>query len=335
MSLKSLSNKELIEQLKQLIAKEKECTYNIVLHLAEVDDRRLYAELGYCSLFDYATNGLGYSRMSAQRRIVAARILRQAPESYELLKSGEITLSHFEALNPAIDENNASELICAVAGQCVEVARITAVLHSRRPAPVADRIEPVVCSVAADKAQPDFFRTTEPTAQLDELKYRISFTASPELKNKLEQVEKLIFGHSAAGIEDVLEEVLDFYVKRCSAKERQKRRNDRKPKPEPFNAVALFNEALESKSRTAPLVLRDQILERDGYRCVYVSPDGIRCGCEVKLEIDHIIPWARGGKTCASNLRTMCRAHNQLVARQIFGERVVERNSSYSHVGVS
>ena len=51
--------------------------------------------------------------------------------------------------------------------------------------------------------------------------------------------------------------------------------------------------------------LREQIKSRDGYRCV-------QCGISVKeephllLEIDHIIPVSKGGKTIPENLQTLC-----------------------------
>jgi len=48
--------------------------------------------------------------------------------------------------------------------------------------------------------------------------------------------------------------------------------------------------------------LRYEILKRDNFRCVL-------CGAtakEARLEIDHIIPISKGGKTIKSNLRTLC-----------------------------
>ena len=54
--------------------------------------------------------------------------------------------------------------------------------------------------------------------------------------------------------------------------------------------------------------LRYDIMKRDGFRCVLCgrsSRDG------VKLEVDHIIPVAKGGKTVAFNLRTLCENCNR------------------------
>ncbi|WP_167620253.1 HNH endonuclease [Paracoccus ravus] len=51
-----------------------------------------------------------------------------------------------------------------------------------------------------------------------------------------------------------------------------------------------------------PLKVRFEILERDK-RC-------ITCGTAAELEIDHIIPVAKGGTSCKSNLCVRCRACN-------------------------
>jgi len=43
------------------------------------------------------------------------------------------------------------------------------------------------------------------------------------------------------------------------------------------------------------------------------------------LEIDHIVPQAKGGKGTTDNLRVRCRAHNRLAAENEFGREHVER----------
>lgn len=49
--------------------------------------------------------------------------------------------------------------------------------------------------------------------------------------------------------------------------------------------------------------LRYDILKRDNFRC-QICGSNVQDG--VKLHVDHIIPVAKGGKTCRSNLRTLC-----------------------------
>ena len=72
-------------------------------------------------------------------------------------------------------------------------------------------------------------------------------------------------------------------------------------------------------SRRAPAAVVREVWARDGGRCTYISPDGRRCVETACLELDHAVPWAKGGPSTTANLRLRCRAHNQLAAEQSFG----------------
>ena len=68
-----------------------------------------------------------------------------------------------------------------------------------------------------------------------------------------------------------------------------------------------------SAKRRIPDPVRAEVLLRDGARCR-------SCRTSVNLEVDHIIPVSKGGKTEESNLQTLCRRCNRrkwkkLVAR--------------------
>jgi hypothetical protein len=63
-------------------------------------------------------------------------------------------------------------------------------------------------------------------------------------------------------------------------------------------------------SRSIDLRLRFKVLSRDSFRCrsCGVSPATQR---GVHLEVDHIVPWSKGGETEFDNLQTLCSACNQ------------------------
>ena len=49
-----------------------------------------------------------------------------------------------------------------------------------------------------------------------------------------------------------------------------------------------------------PVELRDRVLERDGRACLC-------CGVRRFLQMDHIVPYAKGGPTTFENLQTLCK----------------------------
>ena len=73
---------------------------------------------------------------------------------------------------------------------------------------------------------------------------------------------------------------------------------------------------------------RRAVFERDGERCTFTDAEGRRCPATTWLELDHVVPRARGGTSEVGNLRVRCRAHNALYAEQTFGREHVERKIS-------
>jgi 5-methylcytosine-specific restriction endonuclease McrA len=53
-------------------------------------------------------------------------------------------------------------------------------------------------------------------------------------------------------------------------------------------------------------------LYRKSPRCAHVSDEGIRCSETAynKLEVDHILPWSKGGRTNLDNAQLLCKSHN-------------------------
>jgi len=91
-SLEAISDTELIRRLEKIHSKEQEATLSFLLHLNEVDRRRLHLSKGYNSLFDYCVRRFRYSESAANRRIRTARCIRDFPEVYGMLLDGELSL---------------------------------------------------------------------------------------------------------------------------------------------------------------------------------------------------------------------------------------------------
>jgi hypothetical protein len=79
---------------------------------------------------------------------------------------------------------------------------------------------------------------------------------------------------------------------------------------------------------TIPAAVRRAVWERDQGRCAWPLDAGGCCGSTHQLELDHVVPWARGGEPTVENLRLTCHRHNLLAARRAFGDRVMARYAS-------
>lgn len=65
----------------------------------------------------------------------------------------------------------------------------------------------------------------------------------------------------------------------------------------------------KENSRNVPLSLRLQVLSRDKFRCVFCGKSPAT-DIGTKLHIDHIEPFANGGKSTLENLQTLCEECN-------------------------
>jgi hypothetical protein len=93
-ALTKLKDAELLSSTKVLVQRERELTMKVLWHLAEIERRKLFSDLKYSSLFEYAVRELGYSEAAASRRIQAMRTLREIPELETKIESGALNLSN-------------------------------------------------------------------------------------------------------------------------------------------------------------------------------------------------------------------------------------------------
>ena len=78
-------------------------------------------------------------------------------------------------------------------------------------------------------------------------------------------------------------------------------------------------------SRHIPRAVARAVWKRDGGSCQWRLPSGKLCGATRFIQVDHILPRARGGPSTLENLRLLCQAHNQHAAREVFGQAWMEQ----------
>jgi hypothetical protein len=143
---------------------------------------------------------------------------------------------------------------------------------------------------------------------------RFHVTVSKRFLAKLAAAhDALSHSHPGATAGEVLEAALDLLL----AAQDTKKGLVKKPRASPARP--------SENPRHIPAEVKRAVWTRDGGRCQWPIASGGVCGSTTRLELDHIVPLARGGTSTPSNLRILCAVHNQLAARQAFGEAWMER----------
>jgi hypothetical protein len=112
-SLTHLSNEVLRRELTTKAARENEATAELLAHIAEFDERKLYLPEAYESMLAYCTGELKLSEDAAKKRIQVARVGRTCPAVFEALESGRVHLTGLRVLAPHITPGTVEELLAA------------------------------------------------------------------------------------------------------------------------------------------------------------------------------------------------------------------------------
>ena len=154
------------------------------------------------------------------------------------------------------------------------------------------------------------------TTVLSPGRYKVQFTASQRLHDKLEQLRDLMRHQVPDGdLAMLVERAADSLIA-----EQMRRRFGQVKRPRPRSESAATG---APRSRYVPRSLLRAVHARDGGRCTFVAADGRRCAARGMLELHHVHAFAKGGPTSLENLRVVCRAHNALFAEQEFGRRAL------------
>lgn len=225
-NLKSLSDDELLRCLSEVLAQSRRVEWVLVAHIAEVDARRLYASEGSRSMFQYCLEALHLSESEAYRRIAASRLLQRArsyPVLLKMLEDGRIHLAGISVLKKHLTDANYEDVLARATHKTkreleelvAELAPKPDVAPTIRKQPQREaKSEPLELSsssqlcpgtvepkapAAKPEPAPEKPATVKP---LSPARYQVAFTASEELRDKLERLQALMPGGDLASIID-------------------------------------------------------------------------------------------------------------------------------------
>lgn len=174
-ALTSLSDGQLLSEVKRLAAHERQATAQLIGSLAELDARKLYVGLGYSSLFAYCVEALGLTEDATWARIEAARAVQRFPFILERLASGAVTLTAVKLLARHLTEANHLALLDAARGKRKrEVEEMVVALKPRPDVPSSVRklptvkVQPSGSMVALDHARASALRVDDERLLLEQ-----------------------------------------------------------------------------------------------------------------------------------------------------------------------
>lgn len=283
--LGSTSDDEVVSQLGELLASERQTTADVLCRMAEVDARKLFLHHGCNSMFVYATEILGLSEGAAYRRIQAARVARRHPEVFDDVAAGRLTVAGLCVLSPHVDGVGGKQLLDAARGRSVRQIR-------------------ELCAGACPEP-----RVPDAITPIGDGRFVFRFTAGAAVREKLEKAQALL-SHSVPdfAMAEVFERALDALIEKTRKQRFAETDSPRAPRPS------------GKRTRHIPAEVRREVESRDGGQCTFVGVGGRRCGARAFAQFHHEDPYGRGGEHDLSNVRLLCAHHNALLAEEEYGE---------------
>ena len=308
--------------------------------LGEIEARGLYRAQGYPSMYAFCVGRCHMTEQAALKRISAARTAREFPSIFEALAEGRLHLTAVVTLASKLTAENAAELLQSAAHKTTfEIQRLLAERFPRPDLPtiVTSLATPLELSPvnleAHDSGEPQdgpselssrrveehqaiSGATPPPRPRVTPLsaeRVALQVTISRHTHDKITRAKDLL-GHviPSGSLEQVLDQALDALIEKL-----EKRKYGATDKPREASQES-------ENPRYIPARVRRAVRERDQDRCTFVALNGRRCEARRFLEFDHVLEFARGGKSTTENLRLRCRAHNQFTAEQTYGAQFME-----------
>ncbi len=147
---------------------------------------------------------------------------------------------------------------------------------------------------------------------LSPARYKVQFTASAELRDKLERLQAL----TREDLAEVIEAAVTEKLERLESKRFGLTKSPRK---------SMAQTDTRPSSRYLPAPVRRIVRKRDGNQCTFVNRKGIRCTERRGLEFHHRKPYGRGGAHSPDNVCVMCRQHNAYLAERDYGREYMQK----------
>ena len=245
-------------------------------------------------MFEYCRRVLGLRENEAYLRITVARAARENPVLWDMLRDSRLHLSGIARLAPHLTRQNSDAVLRRASG--MSYREIRELVCELEPKPdVAPTIWKLPCrasstSVASAQlgahrvesgglnSEPRVARRDRPPVvePLAPNRHQVRFTASSEIREKLERLQALMRSSVPDGdLARIIDIAVTEKLQRVEAKRFAKTKAPRK---------GLAETDTTPSSRHIPAPVRRVVHDRDGGRCAYTDRHGRRCAKRHDLE---------------------------------------------------
>jgi len=297
--------------------------------IQQVDEAKVFLEMGYSNLFSYLTESLKLTEAQAFTYSTVSRKSRQIPSLQTAIEAG-LSLTKAQRIVPILTKENHQEWI----SKAQNLSKYD--------------LEREVAGLNPSASKKESLRA------ISKNRLSLKIEISHELNQKLQRLKTLISNQTKKNVslEGSLEEIANFYLSRKdplkkaslkaaaaalgSAKlnvDRAVKNVDEKKsnhsnshshshshsnshsQSHPKNITPTFPGKVNGNPRVLkrqiPAATKHQVFSRDQMCCSFKGLDGKICGSERSLEIHHLKPWSFGGDHSLSNLKSLCHAHHR------------------------
>ena len=339
-----------IVKIKDLAARERRITAEILDCIREINVKKIFLELGYPSLLEFLVRECGYSESAAMRRISSARLLQELPEIRRDLQSGDLNLTQMSVLAQAVRQsekvgsrvtlekkkevleairNKRSGETQVIAAQMLELPVVT-VEKVRTQADASSRVELVLTKDEMEmvKKAREILGHVKPGMSLKDLLVHLAEEVlrkkdpAREVKPRISEPagQKAKLEASKWQLGQNLQRMSGAALGQTARKHTGSSVGKSAGKSESLmsltgnvakNHVGAVLMGVKKAGEPIRASVRRYVFQRDRV-CQWVdAKTGRKCESHHLLEIDHVkARWAGGGNE-VENLRVLCRAHNQ------------------------
>ena len=245
----ALSNDNLITEIRSLVKEERRITRDILDHINEVARRRLYADLGYSSIFDWLVKDLGYSESAAYRRMQAARILQAVPEAADKLEAGALGLTVLSKVQTLIraDEKRSGQKM-SVQEKSEILTKVESCSGREVECRLAQRF-PEVAAAPKEKVR---------AVSEDQVSVQLTFTR--EQFEKLKRIQELLsHTHLGSSNAELLDAAMDVFLEK-----KDPLRKAVKPRVAPCDTAAEAEMPYAKPAKSLTPSIRNAVLNKSG-----------------------------------------------------------------------